>query len=229
MPLLCKRWCHGSMNTSDTVTPTMEASIPRAGHPGGGAPQTAAERAAVGRAARELVPRGVHGEWQPAPDRKDPVGLLEEQGASRVPELVPIRYGRMLVSPFTFFRGAAYLMAADLAAVPRTGLTVLLCGGAHLSNFGVFAAPDRRLFFSLNDFDETLPGPFEWDLKRLVASFAVAGRDRGFDARVRERINCTVRRAYRESLHELAAKGNLDQWYARIDVDEYADAYRSQA
>ena len=120
----------------------------------------------MGRAARERVPRGVHGEWQPAPDRADPVGLFEEQGTSRVPDLVPIRYGRMLVSPFTFFRGAAFLMAADLANTPRTGLTVQLCGDAHLSNFGIFAAPDRRLVFSLNDFDEILPGPFEWDVKR---------------------------------------------------------------
>ena len=119
------------------------------------------------------------------PDRRDPVELLEEQAASRVPELVPIRYGRMLVSPFTFFRGAAYPMAADLAGEPRTGLEVQLCGDAHLSNFGGFAAPDRRLVFSINDFDETLPGPFEWDVKRLVASFAVAGRDRGFDAKQR--------------------------------------------
>jgi len=174
----------------------------------------------VGRAARELVPRGVHGEWQPAPDRKDPVGLLEEQGASRVPELVPIRYGRMLVSPFTFFRGAAYLMAADLAGVPRTGLTVQLCGDAHLSNFGSFAAPDRRLVFSLNDFDETLPGPFEWDVKRLVASFAVAGRDRGFDETQRETTNLAVAASYREAMHELAGMRKLDVWYARLDVDE---------
>ena len=124
----------------------------------------------------------------------DPVDLLEEQAASRVPELVPIRYGRMLVSPFTFFRGAAYPMAADLAATPRTGLEVQLCGDAHLSNFGAFAAPDRRLIFCINDFDETLPGPFEWDVKRLVASFAVAGRDRGFDAKQRETVNRTVTR-----------------------------------
>src|SRR3954451_11100499 len=229
MPLLCKRWCHGSMNTSDTVTPTMEASIPRAGHPGGGAPQTAAERAAVGRAARELVPRGVHGEWQAAPDRKDPVGLLEEQGASRVPELVPIRYGRMLVSPFTFFRGAAYLMAADLAGVPRTGLTVQLCGDAHLSNFGSFAAPDRRLVFVLNDFDETLPGPFEWDVKRLVASFAVAGRDNDFDAAQRRRVNQAVGQSYREAIHELAHNKTLDMWYARLDVDDLRREWKKGA
>ena len=132
-----------------------------------------------------MAPRSGHGDWEPASDRRDPVELLEEQAASRVPELVPIRYGRMLVSPFTFFRGAAYPMAADLAGAPRTGLEVQLCGDAHLSNFGAFAAPDRRLVFSINDFDETLPGPFEWDVKRLVASFAVAGRDRGFDAKQR--------------------------------------------
>ena len=150
---------------------------------------TPAERAARGKAARDGAPRAAHGEWEPASDRRDPVELLEEQAASRVPELVPIRYGRMLVSPFTFYRGAAYLMAADLAGAPRTGLDVQLCGDAHLSNFGAFAAPDRRLVFSVNDFDETLPGPFEWDVKRLVASFAVAGRDRGFDAKQRRSIN----------------------------------------
>ena len=145
-----------------------------------------------------------HGEWEPASDRRDPVELLEEQAASRVPELVPIRYGRMLVSPFTFFRGAAYPMAADLAGAPRTGLDVQLCGDAHLSNFGAFGAPDRRLVFSINDFDETLPGPFEWDVKRLVASFAVAGRDRGFDAKQRQSINRAVTRSYREAIRGFA-------------------------
>ena len=156
---------------------------------------TAEERAARGKAAREEAPRSAHGEWEPASDRRDPVELLEEQAASRVPELVPIRYGRMLVSPFTFFRGAAYPMAADLADAPRTGLDVQLCGDAHLSNFGAFGAPDRRLVFSINDFDETLPGPFEWDVKRLVASFAVAGRDRGFDAK-RRRVDQPGRDAF---------------------------------
>ena len=149
---------------------------------GSGTPHfTAAERAARGRAARSEIPRRAHAAWEPAPMRRDPVGLLEEQAQTRLPDLVPIRYGRMLVSPFTFFRGAAYLMAADLADGPRTGLQAQLCGDAHLSNFGIFAAPDRRLVFSINDFDETLPGPFEWDVKRLAASFAVAGRDQGFD------------------------------------------------
>ena len=128
----------------------------------------------------------------------------------------------MLVSPFTFFRGAAYPMAADLAGAPRTGLDVQLCGDAHLSNFGAFGAPDRRLVFSINDFDETLPGPFEWDVKRLVASFAVAGRDRGFDAKQRRSINREVSQAYREAIREFAGMSNLDLWYSRIDVDEIA-------
>ena len=183
---------------------------------------SAVERAAKGKAARDSAPRSVHGDWKPAAGRRDPVDLLEEQGASRVPELVPVRYGRMLVSPFTFYRGAAYLMAADLADAPRTGLQVQLCGDAHLSNFGAFAAPDRRLIFSINDFDETLPGPFEWDVKRLVASFAVAGRDRGFDTKERQKINQAVARAYREAMAEHAGMSNLDVWYSRIDMDDVA-------
>ena len=183
---------------------------------------TPAERAAMGKAARTIAPRTAYGEWAPAADRPDPVELLEEQSASRVQELVPIRYGRMLVSPFTFFRGAAYPMAADLAGAPRTGLEVQLCGDAHLSNFGGFAAPDRRLVFSINDFDETLPGPFEWDVKRLAASFAVAGRDRGFDAKQRQSINQAVTRSYREAMRSFAGMSNLELWYSRIDVDEIA-------
>jgi uncharacterized protein (DUF2252 family) len=183
---------------------------------------TPAQRAERGKAARAAAPRAGQREHVPAPDRRDPVELLEEQGATRVPELVPIRYGRMLVSPFTFYRGAAYLMAADLSGAPRTGLEVQLCGDAHLSNFGAFAAADRRLIFSINDFDETLPGPFEWDVKRLVASFAVAGRDRGFDGATRKSINRRVTRAYREAMRSFSAMSNLELWYARIDVDEIA-------
>jgi uncharacterized protein (DUF2252 family) len=190
---------------------------------------TAAERVAQGKAARTGVPRASQGEWRPPSERPDPVGLLEEQAATRVRELVPIRYGRMLVSPFTFFRGAAYLMASDLAAAPRTGLHVQLCGDAHLSNFGVYAGPDRRLVFSVNDFDETLPGPFEWDLKRLVASFAVAGRDRGFAAKQRHAINVTATRAYREAMKRFAGMDTLSQWYARIDVDAAAQLLAKQA
>ena len=162
--------------------------------------------------------------WEPAPLRRDPVDLLEEQAATRLPELGPIRYGRMLVSPFSFFRGAAYLMAADLAAGPRTGLLAQLFGDAHLSNFGIFAAPDRRLVFSINDFDETLPGPFEWDVKRLAASFAVAGRDRGFGERCpaldrdRRRV-----REYREAIARFAQMRNIHVWYTRLDVSAIRD------
>jgi len=157
------------------------------------------------------------------------VALLEEQAKTRVPELVPIRYGRMLVSPFTFFRGAAYVMAADLDGAPRTGLEVQLCGDAHLSNFGAFAAPDRRLVFSLNDFDETLPGPFEWDVKRLVTSFAVAGRDLEFKGKQRHEINLTVVGAYREAMRSFAQMRTLDLWYARQDMEEIASQWAAQA
>jgi len=190
---------------------------------------TVAERTARGKAERAEVTRASHGDWEPAPQRPDPVELLEEQAKSRVPELVPIRYGRMLVSPFTFYRGAAYLMASDLAAGPRTGLHTQLCGDAHLSNFGGFAAPDRKIVFSLNDFDETLPGPFEWDVKRLVASFAVAGRDRGFDEKQRTAINLEVGRSYRENVRTFAAMGNLPLWYTRINIDDIVAELRRQA
>ena len=189
---------------------------------------TVGERAARGKAARAEIPRRAHADWEPSPARADPVELLEEQSASRVEELVPIRYGRMLVSPFTFYRGAAYLMAADLAGMTRTGLHVQLCGDAHLSNFGAYAAPDRRLVFDSNDFDETLPGPFEWDLKRLVASFAVAGRSRDFSEGERREINLAVSRSYRESMAAFASMRTFDVWYARIDVDDYARRWKSQ-
>jgi uncharacterized protein (DUF2252 family) len=190
---------------------------------------TPEEREARGKATRAEVPRSSHAEWEPPSHRPDPVELLEEQAETRVPELVPIRYGRMLVSPFTFYRGAAYLMAADLSGGPRTGLHTQLCGDAHLSNFGIFAAPDRRLVFALNDFDETLPGPFEWDVKRLVASFAVAGRDRGFDPKTRTTINRAVARSYREAIRRFAAMRNLDVWYARVDVVETVKRWRDRA
>jgi uncharacterized protein (DUF2252 family) len=180
---------------------------------------TTAERAARGKAARGELARSAHAEWEPAPARRDPVELLEEQAQTRLPELGPIRYGRMLVSPFAFFRGGAYLMAADLATGPRTGLHAQLCGDAHLTNFGIFAAPDRRLVFSLNDFDETLPGPFEWDVKRLAASFAVAGRERGFgDAARRSAVTAAVRE-YREAMRRFAEMRNIHVWYARLDVE----------
>ena len=144
-----------------------------------------AERAAAGKAARAEVPRSSHGDWEPAADRPDPIALLEEQATTRVPELVPIRHGRMAVSAFTFYRGAAFIMASDLAATPSSGLRAQLCGDAHLSNFGAYAAPDRQLVFDLNDFDETLPGPWEWDVKRLAASLEIAGRAAEFAPKVR--------------------------------------------
>ncbi len=186
------------------------------------------ERAARGKAERVKVPRQAHGDWAPAPDRRDPVDLLEEQAATRVPELVPIRYGRMLDSPLAFYRGGAVLMAADLAGCARTGLHAQLCGDAHLANFGIYAAPDRRLVFSVNDFDETLPGPFEWDVKRLAASFAIAGRDSGFDHKVRAGITTEVGLAYRTAMRQFAGMRNMDLWYARLDVEDAAREFRAQ-
>jgi uncharacterized protein (DUF2252 family) len=187
------------------------------------------ERAARGKAARSQLPRNALGEWAAPAGRRDPVEILEEQAKTREPDLVPIRYGRMLVSPFTFYRGAAALMAADIADSPRTGLRTQLCGDAHLSNFGAFAAPDRRLIFGVNDFDETLPGPFEWDVKRLVASFVVAGRELGLSAKVRATAAATAAQSYRESMREFAGMRNLDLWYARIDVETELPKFTAQA
>jgi uncharacterized protein (DUF2252 family) len=178
-----------------------------------------AERAAAGKAARAKVPRSSHAAWEPATVRPDPVELLEGQATTRVPELVPIRYGRMLVSPFTFYRGAAAIMAMDLANTPQSGLRVQACGDAHLSNFGIFAAPDRRLVVDVNDFDETLPGPWEWDVKRLAASFAIAGRNRDFTPKETRAAVLTTARSYREAMREFATMRNLDVWYARLDVE----------
>ena len=161
-------------------------------------------------------------------DRPDPVALLEEQGESRVPELVPIRYGRMLVSPFTFFRGAALIMAADLAATARSGLNVQSCGDAHLSNFGVFASPERQLMFDINDFDETLPGPWEWDLKRLGASLEVAGRDRGYSAAERRKVVLTAAAEYRTRMKQAAGMRNLDVWYAHIEVEQLFERFKAE-
>src|SRR5690348_18346547 len=177
---------------------------------------TPEERAARGRAARVECPRSSHAGFELTADR-DPVAILEAQAPSRVPELVPIRYGRMLVSPFTFYRGAAAVMAHDLAPTPRSGLRVQLCGDAHLSNVGGFASPERTLVFDLNDFDETLPGPFEWDLKRLAASFEIAGRDRDFTKAERTRAILNTVRSYREWMRKFAEARNLDVWYAHLD------------
>lgn len=180
---------------------------------------TVAERVARGKAARSEIPRSAHAEFEPPPSRIDPVSLLEEQAETRVPELVPIRYGRMLVSPFTFYRGAALIMASDLATTPRSGMTVQCCGDAHLSNFGVFGSPERRLVFDINDFDETLPAPWEWDVKRLAVSMLIAARDNGFARGDQERIVLDTVRQYRLAMREFAALSNLQVWYSRIEIE----------
>jgi uncharacterized protein (DUF2252 family) len=186
-----------------------------------------ADRVARGKDARALAPLESHAVITPDASR-DPVGLLLEQAKTRVPELVPVRHGRMLVSPFTFFRGAALPMAADLATTPASGLRVQLCGDAHLSNFGAFASPERRLVFDVNDFDETLPGPFEWDIKRLAASLAVAGRDNGFGGKDRRQIVLAAAESYRTAMRAFAGQHFLDVWYAHLDVDATVSQIRSQ-
>jgi len=186
------------------------------------------ERAARGKAARAKVPRASHAVWEPSADRPDPVELLLGQEVTRVPELVPIRHERMLTSPFAFYRGAAVVMAADVASVPGSGLRVQCCGDAHLANFGGFAAPDRKLVFDINDFDETSHGPFEWDVKRLGASFEIAARAREFPAKTARKAVVTAAQSYREAMAHFATMTNLDVWYARLDVQETLDRYASQ-
>src|SRR4051794_35169168 len=193
-----------------TKEPARKPPAPKVTH------RTEAERYGRGRAARERAPRTSHATLDTV--NRDPVAIVDADSATRVPELVPIRYGRMLVSPFTFYRGAASLMAHDLASTPRTGLNAQLCGDAHCSNFGGFASPSRDLVFDLNDFDETLPGPFEWDVKRLAASVEIAARDRGFDDKIRRASVLASVRSYRESMRSFAAMGNLAVWYTRVDV-----------
>ncbi len=180
---------------------------------------TVEERIARGKAARAEVPRSQHAEYDPPASRPDPVELLEEQAQTRVPELVPIRYGRMLVSPFTFYRGAAKIMASDLAGTPRSGLRVQCCGDAHLSNFGVFASPERRLVFDINDFDETLPGPWEWDVKRLAVSMLIAARDNGYSTKDQDRIVLETVTQYRNAMRNFAGMTNLEVWYARLEIE----------
>ena len=179
---------------------------------------TPTERAAFGRQARARVPRSRHGAWKPGPDRTDPLEILALQATTRIPDLVPIRYGRMAASAFAFFRGAAAVMAADLASEDQTGLEVQLCGDAHLSNFGGFASPERDLIFDVNDFDETLPGPFEWDLKRLAASLEIAARGRQFDEATRCSIVAQGTRSYRTATHQFAGMRDLEIWYSRMDA-----------
>jgi uncharacterized protein (DUF2252 family) len=206
------------MATRRTRVSTFDAPIP-----------TPAERRAAGKAWRTQRPRAELGGWDPPSSRFDPVALIAESNSTRVPELVPLRHQRMALSPFTFLRGSALVMAHDLASQPSTGIDVQLCGDAHLSNFGIYASPERRLVFDLNDFDETAPGPFEWDVKRLAASLVVAGRDNGFD-----RIECrrAVLRgvgAYRDWIERYSTRTHLDVWYSHIDVNELVDMIRSAA
>ncbi len=189
---------------------------------------TVEQRIARGKAARAEVPRSSHAVFTPSDDRPDPLALLEEQAADRVPELVPIRYGRMLVSPFTFYRGAALIMASDLASTPTSGLRVQVCGDAHLSNFGVFGSPERRLMFDVNDFDETLPGPWEWDVKRLCASLEIAGRNNGFTDADRRTVVLAGARQYRTAMAEYAAAPNLQVWYSHLDIEAEFEKVQSQ-
>ena len=186
------------------------------------------ERADRGKAARAEVPRESHAVFDPPADRPDPVDLLEEQSAGRVPELIPVRYGRMMVSPFTYFRGAALPMASDLAATPASGLAVQACGDAHLSNFGVFGSAEHRLVFDINDFDETLPGPWEWDVKRLAASMEVAARESGFPGKKRREIVSATVAGYRNAMRDFAAMTDLDVWYAAADIDRLRAQFGSQ-
>ncbi|WP_236238838.1 DUF2252 domain-containing protein [Streptomyces sp. CC228A] len=184
------------------------------------APLSPSERAALGKAARARLPRSAHAAFAPGGRRRDPLGIIERQSAARVPELVPVRYGRMLESPFRFYRGAAAVMAADLGAAPHTGLTVQLCGDAHLLNFRLLASPERHLVFDINDFDETLPGPFEWDVKRLAASLVVAGRANDFTgSQCDDAVRACVR-SYRDRMRAFAGMRTLDVWYARDDIDQ---------
>ena len=187
------------------------------------------ERRAQGKEARDRLPPASHAGWAAAADRPDPVGLLEEQNLTREPDLVPVRHGRMLASPFTFYRGTAKIMAADLEATPTAGLHVQLCGDAHLSNFGMFASPERRLLFDLNDFDETLPGPFEYDVKRLAASFTIAARNNGLTKADARAATLASVAAYREAMASFAAMGTLDIWYAHLAEDEFLKGVQSAA
>jgi uncharacterized protein (DUF2252 family) len=191
-------------------------------------PPTPKERAALGKALRVQVPRDSHAEFFPPPDRPDPVGLLELQERSRVPELAGVRHARMLASPFSYFRGAALPMAADLALTPRTGLQVQACGDAHLSNFGLFASPERKLMFDVNDFDETLPAPWEWDVKRLAASLEVAARVNGFSRKDRTAIVTAAAARYRAAMREFALMGNLAVWYASADGDRFQERFQAE-
>jgi uncharacterized protein (DUF2252 family) len=186
-------------------------------------------RIELGRSFRKQVPRSSHGDWTPAANRPNPISLLQEQDKGRLQQLLPIKYGRMVASPFAFLRGSAVVMASDLAASPVSGLQVVLCGDAHLSNFGIFATPERNLVFDINDFDETYPGPWEWDLKRLAASAVVAGRENGFKESNCQDLAGVVARSYREAMKEFAEAAILDVWYYRINTDTLLEVFEKYA
>ena len=184
----------------------------------GNEPHESVHRRKRGKELRKTVPRASHAEWSPSEDRVDSINLLQEQDASRVQNLVPIKYGRMLESAFAFFRGTAALMAADLSSSPTTGLQAWICGDAHLSNFGIFASPERRMIFDINDFDEAYPGPWEWDLKRLAASAVIAGRNNGFKAKRRRKLAVTTVNAYRDAMQRFSKMSTLDVWYFHAPI-----------
>jgi uncharacterized protein (DUF2252 family) len=217
-----KRRREGARTGRDAVRPgSQDVALDLTGAAPG---KSVAERIKRGRDARMAVPRAFHGSWGPTADRPDPVAILERQATQRVPELVPIRHGRMAASPFAFYRGGAAIMAADLAPTPVSGITVQLCGDAHLMNFGAYASPDRRLMFDLNDFDETLPGPWEWDVKRLAASVTIATRELGYPAASVRRATIAAVQGYRVRMQELAGRTDLATWYSRIDVERLLEA-----
>jgi uncharacterized protein (DUF2252 family) len=200
--------------------PNLSPETPKAATDHPAAASRYQQRRERGRVARRVVPRIMHGEWAPAPDRPDPIDLLKAQARDRIQELIPIRYSRMMASPFAFMRGSAIVMARDLASTPKTGIQAQLCGDAHLMNFGAYASPERALLFDLNDFDETLPGPWEWDVKRLAASFVVAGRENGFEATdCREAAQASVA-SYRQRMAEFSQMGELEVWYSRVSEEE---------
>jgi uncharacterized protein (DUF2252 family) len=209
----------GQIVASDTGPPAVAAYLPRRIQ----TPPTYQQRREHGRAARQRTPRGSHAGWEPASDRPDPVDLLEAQAKNRDPDLAPIRYARMIPSPFTFLRGAAAIMANDLATTPRTGIRAQLCGDCHLSNFGAYASPERTLLFDVNDFDETLPGPWEWDVKRLAASLVVAGRENGFDKSDCRRAARSAAASYRTRMAEFSEMGELEVWYTRVSANEFLE------
>ncbi|HEV2659036.1 MAG TPA: DUF2252 domain-containing protein [Ktedonobacteraceae bacterium] len=180
---------------------------------------TRAERFTAGKALRERVPRSSHGEWAPGPERPDPLSILEESNRTRLEHLVPIRYGRMALSPFAFLRGSAAVMASDLARTPISGIQAQICGDAHLSNFGIYASPERRQVFDVNDFDETLAGPWEWDVKRLAASVVVAARHNGYSTREIKQAVLKCMASYHTSMQRFATMHHLDVWYFHIQVE----------